>query len=165
MEKFHPPFSERSIEELVHIAHSTTEHWKKDAIFQAKQELIRRNIFEEEQEMILNSWVEEAYQDFLLEQERLERNKTESHTKFEIINLFLFGPLIFFYGLRGIFHFFDLKRENYLLKIKQRIMIFILSFLCWFLFIRYQLIYEEQKRLEEIQKIDISDWKKQHGYD
>src|SRR5690606_4306462 len=112
MEKFHPPFSERSIDELIHIAHSTTEHWKEDAIFQAKQELIKRNISEEEQEKILTQWEEEDYQAFLLEQERLERNKTESYTKFEIIKLFLFGPLIFFYGLKGIFHFFDLKREN-----------------------------------------------------
>jgi hypothetical protein len=101
------------------------------------------------------------------ELERLEKNKTESYTVFEMIFLFIFGPIIFFNtSFFSNYHtIFTLRSENYFLKFKQRIIIFILSFSTWILYTNYSFKKSEQKRLEEIEKIDISDWKKLHGYD
>jgi hypothetical protein len=59
---------------------------------------------------------------------------------------------------------FTLRSENYFLKFKQRIIIFTLSFTTWFTYLNYQYKQSERKRLEEIEKIDISDWKQKHGY-
>lgn len=60
---------------------------------------------------------------------------------------------------------FTLRSENYYLKFKQRIGIFVLSFFAWYFYINYSFEQSQKKRLEEIDKIDISDWKKQHGYE
>jgi hypothetical protein len=104
----------------------------------------------------------------LFENERkasFEKNKTEKYGLMEIIELFVFAP---YYLIRGSFKFKSfkhLKDENYILKLKQKTIIYVLSFLAWFLFINYQINNYEKKRLEEIEKIDISDWKKKHGYE
>ena len=60
---------------------------------------------------------------------------------------------------------FSLRSENYFLKFKQRIIIFILSFIAWFFFIKVTVEQSQIQKQKEIDKIDISDWKKQHGYD
>lgn len=104
----------------------------------------------------------------LFENERkasFEKNKTEKYGLIEIIELFIFAP---YYFIRGSFKFKSfkhLKDENYIFKLKQKAIIYLLSFLAWFLFISYQINNYEKKRLEEIEKIDISDWKKKHGYE
>jgi hypothetical protein len=61
--------------------------------------------------------------------------------------------------------FRQLKVENYSLMLKQKAIIYVLSFIVWFLYISYQVKNHKQKRLDEIEKIDISDWKKKHGYE
>ena len=99
---------------------------------------------------------------FKKEAERLEQNKTESYTTWEMIQIFVFGPLNFFRWYDDVF---TLRKENYFLKFKQRIIILTLGFIAWFFFIYTSFHYYEQKRLEEIEKVDISDWKKKHGYE
>ncbi|GAA4807118.1 hypothetical protein [Litoribaculum gwangyangense] len=104
----------------------------------------------------------------LLEDERkasIEINKIEKYGITEIIQLFIFAPYYFIRGSYKFESFKHLKDENYILKLKQKTIIYLLSFLAWFLFISYQINSYEKKRLEEIEKIDISDWKKKHGYE
>jgi len=99
----------------------------------------------------------------LFENERkasLEKNKTEKYGLIEIIELFLFAPYYFIRGSYKYKSFKHLKDENYILKLKQKTIIYLLSFVAWFLFISYQINSYEKKRLEKIEKIDISDWKK-----
>ena len=166
MNKFYPPFSERETEELIEIAHSSTEHWQQDAINQAKNELVNRKITQKEQQEILEKWNKEFREFAKDEAERLEKNKTESYQVWEIIILLLFGPMLFIRPYIFNSHsLFTLRRENYFLKFKQRIIIFAVSFMAWFLYINYSFEKSEKKRLEEINKIDISDWKKEHGYE
>jgi hypothetical protein len=104
----------------------------------------------------------------LLENERkasFDKNETEKYGIIELIELFFFAP---YYILRGSFRFKSfkqLKADNYILMLKQKAVIYVLSFLAWFLFINYQVKKYEQKRLDEIEKIDISDWKKKNGYE
>ncbi|SEA75478.1 hypothetical protein [Psychroflexus halocasei] len=162
MTEFNPPISERETEELIEIAHSSTEHWKLDAINQAKKELIRRNVTQKEQNEVIEKWKKEADEYFKNEADRLEKNKTESYSTWEMILIFIIGSLKFFRWYDDVF---TLRKENYYLKFKQRIIILTLGFISWFIFIYTSFHSYEQKRLEEIEKIDISDWKKKHGYE
>lgn len=162
MQVFNPPISERDTEELIKIANSSTDHWQQEAISQAKRELVKRNITQKEQDEVFEKWNKEAEEYFKKEEERLEKNKTESYSKWEMILIFIFGPLKFFRWYDDVF---ILRKENYFLKFKQRIVILTLGFIAWFIFIYTSFHHSEQKRLEEIDKIDISDWKKKHGYE
>lgn len=104
----------------------------------------------------------------LFENERkasFEKNKTEKYGLIEIIELFIFAPYYFIRGSYKFKSFKYLNEENHIIKLKQKSIIYILSFLAWFFFINYQINDYQQKQLEEIQKIDISDWKKKQGYE
>ncbi|MFD0932114.1 hypothetical protein ACFQ0R_05805 [Psychroflexus salinarum] len=94
--------------------------------------------------------------------ESFEKNRTESYSTWEMILIFVFGPLKFFRRYDDVF---TSRKENYFLKFKQRIVILTLGFISWFVLIYITFNNYEQKRLEEIEKIDISDWKKKHGYE
>lgn len=164
--EFTPPISERDTDELIEIAHSTTQEWQYEAIKQAKKELDRRKITLGEQNRTIQLWKEEAEEYFKYDVKRLNYNKTESYQVWEMIVLFLFGPFLFLRPYLFNSHtLFTLRGENYFLKFKQRIIIFFLSFLAWFFYINYSFQQSEKKRLEEIQKIDITDWKKIHGFE
>lgn len=162
MSKFYPPISERETEELIRIAHSTTEYWQLEAINQAQNELVKRKVTQNEQKEILEKWEKEAVSYFKKIDEQLEKNKTESYTIWEMISIFIFGPLNFFRRYDDVF---ILRKENFYLKFKQRIIILTLGFITWFLFIYLSFHQYQQERLQKIEKIDISDWKKKHGYE
>ena len=167
MTEFVPPIKKRETKELIEIANCNDENvWQKEATIRAKKELIKRNVSQEEQNIFIAKKEVIKERKLKAELRRLENNKTESYTTFEIVILFIFGPLIFFNTFLPSHHtIFTLRNENYYLKFKQRIIIFILSFSAWFLYVDYSSRKSEEKRLEEIEKIDISDWKKTHGYD
>ena len=167
MTEFKPPISERETEALIEIANCNDENsWQREATLQAKQELIKRNVSQKAQNEVIERWNKKAELLFKKEAIRLEKNETESYLPWEMIVLFLFGPLLlirpYLFNSHSIF---TLRSENYYLKFKQRIVIFLLSFIAWYFYINYSYKKSEQKRLEEIDKIDISDWKKFHGYD
>jgi len=166
MTEFKPPISERETETLIAIANCNDENiWQREATLQAKKELFKRNISQEEQNEVIERWNKEAEVLFKKEAKKLEKNKTESYLTWEMIILFLFGPLLFMRPYLFNSHtIFTLRSENYYLKFKQRIIVFLLSFIAWYFYINYSYEKSERKRLEEIDKIDISDWKKLHGY-
>jgi len=166
MIEFNPPISKRETVELIEIKYSSTDDWSQDAINQAKAELIKRKIPQREQDKLVNEWDKQYNEYVKVEQLRLESNKTESYKPIEMILLFLFGPIVFMkpYWFNST-TIFELKRENFKLKFKQRIIIFVLSFISWFFYIQYDFEKMEQERMEEIEKIDISEWEKKHGYD
>lgn len=43
MKVFNPPIEKRTNEELIAIANSTTNDWQKEAVEQAKAEIVKRN--------------------------------------------------------------------------------------------------------------------------
>ncbi|WP_108869396.1 hypothetical protein [Aquimarina aquimarini] len=166
MTEFTPPISERKTEELIEIVYSGKDHWNEEAIRQSKQELAKRNISQKEQDRVIAKWEKETEKHLAQEKKRLEKNKTESYKVWEMIVLFLFGPILFFRPYIFNSHtLFTLRGENYFLKFKQRIVIFLFSFIAWYFYTNYSFEQSEKKRLEEIDKIDISDWKRKHGYE
>lgn len=166
MSEFSPPIPERETEELIEIANSSTEYWQQKAINQAKKELVNRKITQQEQNEVIENWKKKTQVYLKKEAEKLEKNKTESYQVWEMIILFLFAPILFFRPYLFNSHtLFTLRGENYFLKFKQRLIIFGLSFIAWFFYINYSYRQSEKERLEEIDKIDISEWKKIHGHE
>ena len=166
MTEFTPSISTRETEELVEIKYSPEGNWNTDAISQAKSELIKRKVSQKEQNEILNNWDEE-YNEILKEEElKLESNKTVSYKTYQIILLLFLGPLDFFNPYHSIsMRISELKRENFRLKIKQKLIIVGLSCFSWFFYIQFNINEMNQKRIEKIESSDISDWESKMGYD
>tara|TARA_R100000655_G_scaffold93352_1_gene134620 strand:- start:88 stop:567 length:480 start_codon:yes stop_codon:yes gene_type:complete len=159
MTEFRPPMSERETNDLIEIVYSP-EHWKKEAVTQAKNELEKRGVTKQDQLKILEEWSKEFEEEIKKAKERLENNKTESYSMIEMVLIFFFGPFSLF---RLSDRIFTLRDENFYLKFRQRLILLISGSIFWilFVFISYQIA--EQKRLDEIDKIDISEWRKIHG--
>lgn len=166
MSDFIPPFSERTIEELVIISNSSTEHWQQEAINLAKRELTKRGVSKVEEERIISGFEKEDEEYIRNLEIWLESNKIESYKVWEMIVLLLFGPIIIIKPyIFSSYNLFNLKGDHYFLKFKQRIFLFCLSFILWFSFTEYSYQKSEKQRLEEIEKIDITEWKKKYGYE
>ena len=85
-----------------------------------------------------------------------KRNEFEEYTLIEKIKIFLFGPY-------ELFKFFnsglsELKDFNYKLKFRQRIILLISGAIFWIIVIISFYQYSEYKRIQKIEKADISDW-------
>lgn len=85
-----------------------------------------------------------------------ERNQFEKYTFIEKIKIFLFGPY-------ELFKFFDsglteLKESNYKTKFHQRLVFLIAGTIFWILIGVATYQYYEYKRMQEIEKVDITDW-------
>ena len=164
MKTFKPPIEERDNDDLIEIANSDIKVWEKEAIEQAQIELKKRNISQEFQNEVLAKWNDEAEKFIKEEIAKLEANKIESYTKLECLLLFVFAPFIFINrGVFGIKSLLVLKSENYLFMLKQRLIIYLLSFSTYAACIAYYAYWKEQKWQEEIEKIDISEWKEKNG--
>jgi len=85
-----------------------------------------------------------------------ERNENEKYTLFEKIKIFFFGPYKllkhFDSGLKELHDF------NYKTKFRQRLVLLISGIMFWILFFIGTYKYYEYKRMQEIEKADISDW-------
>ena len=85
-----------------------------------------------------------------------ERNQFEEYTFFEKIKIFLFGPY-------ELFKFFDsglteLKESNYKIKFRKRLTLLISGTVFWIALGIAIFQYYEYKRMQEIEKVDITDW-------
>ena len=47
----------------------------------------------------------------------------------------------------------------------EKLILLALGIILWIGVLNYSFDLAEKKRMEEIEKIDISDWEKEHGYD
>ena len=56
MNKFNPPISTYNTQELIGIIYSEKGAWVEDVKNQAKQELIKRNVSQKEQEKVVLKW-------------------------------------------------------------------------------------------------------------
>ena len=133
-----------------------------------KDQLIRKHKFTGKKNSPDKSYDANKIYNELLESERkvfFEQNKTKKYGLVKLIELFFFAPYYVMRVNSRFKSFRQLKVENYSLMLKQKAIIYVLSFIVWFLYISYQVKNHKQKRLDEIEKIDISDWKKKHGYE
>ncbi len=85
-----------------------------------------------------------------------ERNEREEYTLLEKVKIFLFGPFDLFMryetGLKQLYDF------NYKTKFRQRLILLILGVAFWFSLGYFTFLYHEHKRIEAIEKADISAW-------
>ena len=89
-------------------------------------------------------------------EKQLERNQFEKYSPIEKLKIFLFGPYeLFKYYNSGLT---DLKKENYKIKFRQRLILLISGTFFWILFVIAVFQYSEYKRMQEIEKVDITDW-------
>ena len=85
-----------------------------------------------------------------------QRNQLGTYTLAEKIKIFFFGPY-------QLFKFFDsglteLKTGNYKVKYSQRLILIISGTIFWILFCVAAFQYSEYKRMQEIEKVDITNW-------
>ncbi len=113
MEQYSPPIKERETDELISIAHSNENLWQRDAIKQAKRELLRRGVSEDYQNKVLEEFkqadkrIEEAWQ------QQKEKNKVEGYKPKEMVYIFLVAPFILLGKWRVGFSLMGLKSENF----------------------------------------------------
>lgn len=138
MTEFKPPISSYDSIELIRIAHATDDEWQAEARRQAKEELKNRGVSEMEQQEVVQEWRRICIEEEKARQKQLKLNETESYKWWEIAVLFFFGPYLFIKPhIFNTHTLFTLRDEHYYLKFRQRLAIFILSFLGWYLFIEY----------------------------
>jgi len=89
---------------------------------------------------------------------QLERNKNEEYTVFEKFKIFFFGPYRLFKNFDS--GLTELHNFNYKVKFRQRLVLLISGVIFWILFFIGTYKYYEYKRMQEIEKADISDWEK-----
>jgi hypothetical protein len=89
---------------------------------------------------------------------QVERNKLEKYTFIEKIKIFFFGPYELFRLLNS--GLTELYESNYKIKFKQRLILLIAGTIFWILAIVVIFEYSEFRRINKIEKVDISDWEK-----
>ncbi|MCK8520409.1 hypothetical protein M0D21_02455 [Aquimarina sp. D1M17] len=167
MIEFSPPISERTTQELVEIVYLGKDHWNEEAIRQSKLELKKRNVSKKEQEKLIAKWEKEANEYFTELENTLEQNQFESYTRIRMLYIFAVAPFILSGSWSVGKDLFELRNENFTLKFKQRLLLLITGTLFWTGLFIYGFKKSEEKRLKlsPEDKIEISDWKKKHGYE
>lgn len=148
-------FNRKSTEELVVIAHSTTEEWQQIAIDKAQDILRQRNISHQRQLQILRE-IEESYNEYISIE--TESRKQEDYSLFEKITMIIWWP-------NGLLSGWNLRQEGYELKAKRRLQLIGLGIILTIIVIisaSYQWRKEEAKRQEEINNTDISEWERNY---
>lgn len=158
MSKFNPPIENRDVNELIAIANSTTEYWQQEAIDIAQNELRKRGVTKELQERIIEKWHKESEKLEIEYEKQLESNKNESYTIWEMGKIIILAPFFLFGRLIDDYTIFNLRKENYIKKFWQRLILLLFGIIFWILFIITVFKYSENKRMKEIENIDISEW-------
>lgn len=122
MDQFRPPIKDRNTEELLEIV-SAPDRWNPEAVRQASNELVRRNVPSEEIE--LAKQIEEEW--------RIQDREKKANEGYNILD-FIFTPIS---TLAELILSWQLKSDGYLRKARQQkrfrigLLIFILG---WFLY-------------------------------
>ncbi|MEI6821520.1 MAG: hypothetical protein WCL51_06270 [Bacteroidota bacterium] len=143
MDTYLPPIKERETEDLIYIYISPTGDWQEDAKVQAKEELLKRGITNEELRTISSNYKRCVDEEERKHQEQMELNATESYSIFRMMAIFLCVPLLIapnYYPLQYL-KLADLKQENYKIKYKQRLYLEICGAIFWFFLFRFMIVY------------------------
>ena len=139
--KLHPPVFERSDTELFGMI-SNSKKWSIEASEQAYCELQKRNYSELEIDKRKESLERIVSQSEAEELKQREANAKEGYTIHEMI-LIIFGlpfRLLFNSGLLS--SYWDLEKNNYKKKMKQRIVLILIAILFWLFVLRIALSLE-----------------------
>lgn len=150
--EFDPPIESRRTEELVGIIHYP-EDWNPDAVKQATDELINREISENEQEKIAKKLKDE------LDKYNAQVAKERSEEGYSYLDMFF----MFLYIPRTILWDWYLKKEGYDTKHKQRLYVIGFTILFWVTTLTFVSFLPDRKaRLwqNEVNSQDIYEWEK-----
>ncbi len=140
MTEFNPPIRQRETDELIAIAYGTVDDWQQLAIDQALEELNKRGISKEYRERLLDKWKKEEKRLEEIHQRQLEQNAIEVYSLQKMIYIFIAAPMILVGKWTVDKSLFELKRENYQRKFKQRLLLLISGTFFWFLMLQLSLI-------------------------
>ncbi|CAM3755223.1 hypothetical protein FLGE108171_13620 [Flavobacterium gelidilacus] len=124
-----------------------------------------RNISEKQQEDFFDSELEKAEEYYKKVEEKRHQNLTESYSIITIIYIFIMTPFLLVSNWKIGLSLIQLKRENYLLKYKQRLITLIISIIVYTISIYFYVDYLNKKWETEINNIDNSEWERKYGYD
>ena len=129
--EFTPPLTERKTKELLKII-SNDKKWSKEIQTLAEEELFRRNFskqnIEEEKQKRKNIFSKYSQR----KTSNLEKSRSESYTLIEMISTIIFFPFSFVFLQNPLTEFWKLDEGNFKKKIRQRIILIILSIFLWF---------------------------------
>lgn len=151
MKDFQPPIASRTTNELIRIAHAVNHNWQEEAVQKAKQELRHRTVSIEEQKIKLQYFKD---QEKAKEQIMMEARRGEDFPLIDKIFRIVFWP-------KYLLHDWFLKKEGYILMHKRRIQLLALGIFITSLFVVWSSLTheeEDQNRVEEIDKVDVSEW-------
>ncbi|MDP5093533.1 MAG: hypothetical protein NWQ17_09480 [Polaribacter sp.] len=160
------------VSNLVWIINSRTDFWDKNTKYLAKEELKRRKISIFEQNKLLkefSDWDIETEKEWeqvysapdIYNLQSVEKTEFSINEKIQIVVTI---PFIIKYGGIGP-SLFSLYRDKKMKMFWEKLILLALGIILWIGVLNYSFDLAEKKRMEEIEKIDISDWEKEHGYD
>ena len=140
---------------IINAIESVDDEIKKEVIYELNKRGLNQKEIKKRYNIIkkgksVNTAFEEAWE------KEIEKNKIEKYTLREKIQIFLFAPYTTFKNYDSGLSY--LHENKYTKKFTQRLILIIAGTIFWFLlfFVGYK--YYEQKRIEKVNKIDISEW-------
>jgi len=134
--EYNPPIKLRETDELISIAYGSVDNWQQLAIDQAKEELTKRGISNEYIEELLATWKKEEKRQEESYNRRLESNALEVYSILKMIYIFFAAPMILIGRWTVDKTLFELKRENYKRKFRQRLFLLIGGIFFWYLMLK-----------------------------
>ena len=139
MSKYYPPINERETEDLIEIANSSTTEWQLEAIREAKIELKRRNVSEEEQEAYFEKYIIEMENMRVRHNDQYSLNAFQKYKWWEMVWIFLVAPILLVGQIDYGQSLFELKANNFKIKFLQRIILLFLGSAFWLILFYYNL--------------------------
>jgi hypothetical protein len=162
------------VSNLVWIVNSRTDFWDQKTKSLAKVELKRRkNKSSEINEFLndFNNWTletekewEEIYKDGIEENDLYDYREKFKFSTFEKILIVVTAPLSIKYRIVKP-NLIILYREKKMKMFWEKFILLVFGFIIWIGILNYSYELSQKKRMEEIEKIDITEWEKEHGYD
>ncbi len=156
--------------ELIEIAHLNNTVNQRDLIIKAREQLEKKNIIRiDNKDFIPPNWTKESKQYLTEELIRLNKNNNEKYDVYELLKFIIIYPYLIRYNYSNYMSLIELWNQRYYQKFNQRILTLILSITFYYFltvgFGSYIINNNNKLRQKEIDKIDITDWEKEFGYD
>lgn len=150
--EFDPPIPTRETDELIRIA-NYTDDWNPLATEQAREELSKRKITQEEQDIIIQKWNEIEEKEW---KQELASRKTESYGVVVLIIMAFQWPW-------ELFKDWSLRSDGYSLMFKERIWAIVSGILLYALTIGWISLGQEERDAKwqnEVNNSDIYEWER-----
>ncbi len=159
---------------LIWIINSRPKFWTDDTKDLAKDEIKRRRVPLSVQNKILEDYLgwdietetewEQIYLHSKSERNELDKVEKDGFSVIDKVLIIISAPFNIFNHGRGP-DLYSLFKDGKMKMFWEKLILLIFGVSTWMGLMYYIYQESENKRMEEIEKIDISDWEKEHGYD